>query len=106
VPDRSAEVAREPASAPTETAAVPDHLPEDPHLLPAPSEWFASDAERHYLDRPRFCPMCATSLGEHGGIATEYWTADTRNFMTWCGACGWFGEVVRFDRVTITEADH
>jgi len=26
--------------------------------------------------------------------------------MTWCGGCGWFGEVVRFDMVTITEVEH
>lgn len=95
--ERSEVVARAAESAP---------LPPDPHELPPPGQWFAPDAERHYLDRPKFCPMCAASIGEHGGITTEYWTGDTRNFMTWCGECGWFGEVVRFDRVTIMEEDH
>ena len=80
-------------------------LPPDPHQLPPPGAWFAADAERHLLDRPRFCPMCAAAL-DGGGITTEYWTADLRVFMTWCGACGWFGEVVRFDRVTILEEEH
>jgi len=50
--------------------------------------------------------MCASSIHDRGGISTEYWTGDTRNFMTWCGDCGWFGEVVRFTRVTITEEEH
>lgn len=48
--------------------------------------------------------MCATSLDE--GITTEYWNADQRVFMTWCGGCGWFGDVVRYDMVTIEEAEH
>jgi hypothetical protein len=106
VPDLPPELTRACAAPGAHTAGVSAHLPDDPHLLPAPGEWFAPDAERHYLDRPRFCPMCAASIGDHGGITTEYWTADTRNFMTWCGECGWFGEVVRFDRVTILEEEH
>jgi len=105
-PSSSPEATRLRVASAADTAAMSGLLPEDPHQLPAPSAWFAPDAERHYLDRPRFCPMCASSIGEHGGITTEYWTADTRNFMTWCGECGWFGEVVRFDRVTILEEDH
>lgn len=48
--------------------------------------------------------MCATSLDE--GITTEYWNADQRVFMTWCAGCGWFGDVVRYDMVTIEEAEH
>jgi hypothetical protein len=80
-------------------------LPPDPHRLPPPSAWFARDAERHLLDRPRFCPMCGQPV-DHGGISTEYWTADVRVFMTWCASCGWFGEVVRFDRVTTSEPEH
>lgn len=85
-------------------AAGEHPLPPDPHRLPPPGAWFARDAERHLLDRPRFCPMCATSL--EGGITTEYWNADQRVFMTWCGGCGWFGDVVRYDMVTIEEAEH
>lgn len=50
--------------------------------------------------------MCAASIAEHGGISTEYWMANERHFMTWCGDCGWFGEVVRFDMVTISEVEH
>ncbi|MFM8897089.1 MAG: hypothetical protein ACKOE2_17390 [Actinomycetales bacterium] len=80
-------------------------LPPDPHRLPPPDAWFARDAERHLLDRPRFCPMCGHAL-DANGITTEYWSADSRNFMTWCGSCRWFGEVVRFGMVVITEAEH
>ena len=80
-------------------------LPPDPHRLPAPSEWFARDAERHLLDRPAFCPMCAQALGGDG-ITTEYWAGQGRYFLTWCGHCGWFGEIVQFEMLTITEAEH
>ena len=81
-------------------------LPPDPHRLPPRGAWFSGDAERHLLDRPRFCPRCGDGLDADGGISTEYWAGDARYFMTWCGACGWFGEVVRFDMVTITEVEH
>ena len=81
-------------------------LPPDPHRLPPKGSWFGSDAERHLLDLPRFCPMCAVEIENMGGISTEYWSADRRVFMTWCGDCGWFGEIVRFDLVTITEEEH
>lgn len=50
--------------------------------------------------------MCAASIEIHGGISTEYWMGDQRVFMTWCGECGWFGDVVRYDMVTITEEEH
>lgn len=50
--------------------------------------------------------MCGESIDADGGITTEYWSGDARYFMTWCADCGWFGEVVRFDRVTITEEEH
>lgn len=88
-----------------ERVALSD-LPPDPHRLPPPGAWFAQDAERHLLDRPKFCPMCAASIEVHGGISTEYWVSDQRVFMTWCGECGWFGDVVRYDMVTITEEEH
>ncbi|MEK9737760.1 MAG: hypothetical protein VW239_10610 [Candidatus Nanopelagicales bacterium] len=81
-------------------------MPPDPHRLPPPGSWFAGDAERHLLDRPKFCPMCASNIEVHGGISTEYWQSDLRVFMTWCAACGWFGDVVRYDMVTITEDEH
>ena len=81
-------------------------LPPDPPRLPPPGAWFARDAEQHLLDRPKFCPMCGQGIDTDGGISTEYWSGDSRCFMTWCGACGWFGEVVRFDMVTITEVEH
>ena len=108
MPDEStpAEVARERVASAAESALASGILPEDPHRLPPPTDWWAGDADRHLLDKPKFCPMCAASIHDQGGISTEYWTADTRNFMTWCGDCGWFGEVVRFSRVTIVEEDH
>lgn len=87
-------------------AAESAPMPPDPHRLPPPGAWFARDAERHLLDRPKFCPMCGEGLDADGGIATEYWASDARYFMTWCGECGWFGEVVRFDMVTINEVEH
>ena len=87
-------------------AADSASLPPDPHRLPPPGDWFARDAERHLLDQPKFCPMCAASIHDHGGISTEYWMSAERHFMTWCGACGWFGEVVRFEMVVISEVDH
>jgi hypothetical protein len=108
VPDEStpSEVARARVSSAADSALASGIVPEDPHRLPPPTDWWAADAERHLLDKPKFCPMCASSIHDRGGISTEYWTADTRNFMTWCGDCGWFGEVVRFSRVTILEEDH
>ena len=48
--------------------------------------------------------MCAASIEIHGGISTEYWMGDQRVFMTWCGECGWFGDVVRYEMVTLREA--
>ena len=103
--------ARRPARVPDD--AVDDQarvalsdLPPDPHRLPPPGAWFAPDAERHLLDRPKFCPMCAASIEIHGGISTEDWMGDQRVFMTWCGECGWFGDVVRYEMVTITEEEH
>lgn len=108
MPDEStpSEVARARVSSAADSALASGIVPEDPHRLPPPTDWWAADAERHLLDKPKFCPMCASSIHDRGGISTEYWTADTRNFMTWCGDCGWFGEVVRFSRVTILEEDH
>ena len=76
-------------------------MPDDPHRLPPPGEWFAADAERHLLDRPRFCPMCGASL--EGGLVSESWAADQRVFFTWCAACSWRGDVVRYDEVSIDE---
>ena len=64
-------------------------------------EWFAADAERHLLDRPRFCPICGAALD--GGMVCESWSADQRVFLVWCPACSWTGDVVRYDRVAITE---
>ena len=79
-------------------------LPADPHKLPSPGEWFASDAERHLLDRPRFCPMCGTSLEK--GLVSESWSSDQRIFLTWCAQCSWLGDVVRYHHVAIYEPDH
>jgi hypothetical protein len=79
-------------------------LPVDPHRLPPRGEWFAPDAERHLLDRPRFCPMCGESL--EPGLTSESWTADERVFLTWCAHCSWMGNVVRFDHVAIDEPEH
>jgi len=79
-------------------------LPADPHRLPPPGEWFAPDAERHLLDRPRFCPMCAASLER--GLVSESWAGDQRIFLTWCARCSWMGDVVRYDHVAIYEREH
>lgn len=96
---------RDAAQAGEAWAAGAGVLPEDPHRLPPPQAWFARDAERHLLDRPKYCPMCGHPL-DVNGITTEYWTAGDRNFMTWCASCHWFGEVVRIGMVVITEAEH
>ncbi len=79
-------------------------LPADPHRLPPPGEWFAPDAERHLLDRPRFCPMCGVSLDK--GLVSESWAADQRIFFTWCAGCDWMGDIVRYERVAIDELEH
>jgi len=83
-----------------------DLLPVDPHRLPPPSAWFAPDAERHLLDRPRHCPQCGASLVDGRSITTEYWMADDRVFFTWCGSCHWTGTIVPVERVTTTEPEH
>ena len=103
--------ARRPARVPDDVVAGRlgvslSDLPPDPHRLPPPAAWFAQDAERHLLDRPKFCPMCAASIEVRGGISTAYWSGVQRVFMTWCGECGWFGDVVRYDMVTISEEEH
>ena len=84
--------------------ALADRLPADPHRLPPAGEWFSADAERHLLDRPRFCPMCGGSLD--GGLTSESWSADERIFLTWCPHCSWTGHVVHFHRATISEPEH
>ncbi len=48
--------------------------------------------------------MCGAALD--GGIVCESWSADQRIFLTWCAACSWSGDVVRYDRVAITEPEH
>lgn len=78
-------------------------LPADPHRLPPVGEWFSADAERHLLDRPRFCPMCGGSLDR--GLTSESWSADERIFLTWCPHCTWTGHVVHVDRATISEPE-
>ena len=71
--------------------------------------WYPQDAERHRRDAPRFCPACAAALsladGGHG-LATEYWVAGDRIFVCYCGACGWYGDVVLADRVVGHEPEH
>ncbi len=79
-------------------------LPPDPHKLPAAAEWFAPDAERHLLDRPKFCPMCGVGLER--GLTSEWWTAHDRVFLTWCASCKWTGNVVRFEKAIIEEPEH
>jgi hypothetical protein len=79
-------------------------LPVDPHRLPARTEWFGPDAERHLLDRPRFCPMCGGSL-DHG-LTSESWSGQDRVFLTWCAHCAWMGNVVRFEHAVIEEPEH
>lgn len=61
--------------------------------------WWDPDRERHIRDRPKYCPDCASGIEEAGGIAVEYWEGERRIFHTWCGACGWAGDIVRVDRM-------
>lgn len=79
-------------------------LPPDPHRLPPPGDWFASDAAYHLLDRPKFCPMCAAALDE--GLVSEWWSGEDRIFLTWCARCRWTGNVVPFERAIIEEPEH
>ena len=58
----------------------------------------------HLLDCPKFCPMCGGDLEAGGGITTEYWAGTLQFHDVW--RRGWFGEVVRFDMVTIQEEEH
>ena len=81
----------------------PRFLP-DPHRLPPPGDWFASDAAHHLLDRPKFCPMCASVLDR--GLVTEWWSGEDRVFLTWCAECRWTGNLVLFARTTIEEPEH
>lgn len=106
VPDSGKAAMTDAPLTPDERKADLAALPPDPYRLPPVGSWFGPDAERHLIDRPKFCPMCAADLETGGGITTEYWAGDLRVFMTWCGACSWFGEVVRFDMVTIEEEEH
>ena len=79
-------------------------LPPDPHRLPPPGDWFASDAAHHLLDRPRFCPRCASSLDR--GLISEWWSGEDRIFLTWCAECRWTGNVVLSERTVIEEPEH
>lgn len=79
-------------------------LPPDPHRLPPPGDWFASDAARHLLDRPKFCPACGSALDR--GLISEWWSGDDRVFLTWCAECRWTGNVVLFARAMIEEPEH
>ncbi len=69
--------------------------------------WFPVDADGHRRDAPRFCPSCAAPFGlaDGGrGLATEYWVAQERVFVCFCGQCGWTGDIVLAERVTAHEA--
>lgn len=79
-------------------------LPPDPHRLPPAGDWFASDAARHLVDRPKHCPMCAASLDR--GLVSEWWSGPDRLFLTWCASCQWTGNVVPFTRAIIEEPQH
>ena len=61
--------------------------------------WWDPDRERHIRDRPKYCPHCGSGIEEGGGIAVEYWEGEQRIFHTWCGACGWAGDIVKVDRI-------
>jgi hypothetical protein len=79
-------------------------LPPDPHRLPPPGDWFASDAAHHLLDKPKFCPMCSSTLER--GLISEWWSGTDRVFLTWCAECRWTGNVVLFERAVIEEPEH
>ncbi len=38
------------------------------------------------------------------GISVEYWEADRRVYHTWCGACGWTGDIIPVERMIGHEA--
>ena len=61
--------------------------------------WWDLDRERHLRDRPKHCPDCGGGIEAEGGIAVEYWEGDQRIFHTWCGGCGWAGDIVNVDRM-------
>jgi hypothetical protein len=48
--------------------------------------------------------MCGASLDR--GLTSESWAADERIFLTWCAACEWTGNIVRFSRATGYEPEH
>ena len=79
-------------------------MPHDPLRLPPVTDWFAPDAERHLLDKPKHCPMCGHSLER--GLTSESWVAHERVFLTWCAACKWTGNVVLFKHAIIEEPEH
>lgn len=79
-------------------------LPPDPHRLPPPGDWFASDAAHHLLDRPKYCPQCGGSLER--GLTTEWWSGADRVFLTWCAQCRWSGNITLFRRAVIEEPEH
>ena len=74
--------------------------------LPPPTAWFAGDAERHLLDRPRHCPDCGGSLVDGPSFVVEYWTGDDRVYYCWCGRCTWSGTIVTVHRIVSHESDH
>jgi hypothetical protein len=97
-------VREEAAAAPSNLRSAAPALPPDPHRLPPPGEWFAADAARHLVDRPRYCPMCASELER--GLVSEWWSGADRVFLTWCAGCRWTGHVVLFPRAVIEEPQH
>lgn len=98
MPDLSGEALRAAHHGPMPT------LPPDPHRLPAPGAWFASDAAHHLLDKPKFCPRCAAALDR--GLISEWWSGAERVFLTWCAECRWTGNIVLFDHAIIEEPEH
>lgn len=69
------------------------------------SHWWDPDRIRHLDDLPRHCPACGGSLLD-GGMSVEYWEADARIYHTWCGACGWTGDIIRIRRMIGHESEH
>ena len=87
-----------------EVAPYDPSMPHDPLRLPPATEWFAPDAERHLLDKPKYSPM--STLTHDKPLTSEWWNAHERVFLTWCAACKWTGNVVLFKHAIIEEPEH
>jgi hypothetical protein len=53
-----------------------------------------------------FCPNCGNGFKKaEDYFADEYWTSDQSVLFLWCCKCSWRGEIIKIERVTITEEE-